>query len=366
MRPFLHLAPKMTVAMPRLTSLTAFLTIVCGHAAMAADCPGNPDAIGVARTIVVDPREHPRIGSFQYPETLPLKDKEVVISLDDAPRPASLAALAALEAACVKATYFIIGRHAHDYPEILKKIQSAGHTLGTHSQTHPLSFNRMAQARVEKEIDDGIAAIRAVLGAEAEIAPFFRIPGLLRSDTVERVTAQRGLMLWSTDVMAHDWKRRITVEGIVRRTIDRLEAKGKGILLLHDIHPKTVEALPLIFAELKQRGYRIVHVQPATETRPKTPTEPQDWQLHPPTLPVLPALLMSDVQNLDATLREQHAMSGLDFCGLPAQAKQASRLTHLRERPRRTARTQRKGASARRIAAGTQRMPAYEAWPQMP
>jgi peptidoglycan/xylan/chitin deacetylase (PgdA/CDA1 family) len=326
-------------------------------AALAADCPGNPDAIGVSRTIVVDPREHPRVGSFQYPETLPLKDKEVVLTLDDAPRPASAPALDVLAAHCVKATYFVIGKHARDYPDILKKIQAAGHTIGTHSQTHPLSFNRMATTRAEKQIDEGIASVRAVLGDEAEIAPFFRVPGLLRGETVESVAAARGLMVWSTDVMSHDWKRRITVEGIVRRTIDRLEAKGKGILLLHDIHPKTVEALPLIFKELKQRGYRIVHVQPATETRLATPTEPQDWQLQAPTTAVLPALLMSDLKNLNGNLAEQHAMSGVDFCGLPARSKSASRLArhHARAHSRVHKASHRRTASAR--AATTDHAP---------
>jgi hypothetical protein len=61
----------------------------------------------------------------------------------------------------------------------------------------------------------------------------------------------------------------------------RLEAKGKGILLLHDIQARTVAALPKILHELKARGYRIVHVVPATPELPKTPTEPQQWQLHP-------------------------------------------------------------------------------------
>ena len=63
--------------------------------------------------------------------------------------------------------------------------------------------------------------------------------------------------------------------------IQRLEAKGKGILLLHDIQARTVAALPRILHELKARGYRIVHVVPATPERPATPTEPQQWQLHP-------------------------------------------------------------------------------------
>ena len=61
----------------------------------------------------------------------------------------------------------------------------------------------------------------------------------------------------------------------------RLEAKGKGILLLHDIQARTVAALPKILHELKARGYRIVHVVPATPDLPKTPTDPQQWQLHP-------------------------------------------------------------------------------------
>lgn len=311
---------------------------------VAADCPGNPDAIGTSRTIVVDPREHPRIGSFQYPETLPLKDKEVVLTLDDAPRPASAPALDVLAAHCVKATYFIIGKHARDYPDILKKIHAAGHTIGTHSQTHPLTFNRMTAARAEKQIDDGIASVRAVLGDDAEIAPFFRVPGLLRGDNVESVAAQRGLMIWSTDVMSHDWKRRITVDGIVRRTIDRLDAKGKGILLLHDIHPRTVEALPLILRELKQRGYSIVHVQPATDARPATPTKPQDWEFQPPTSPVWPALLISDLTNLNGNLAEQHAMSSVDFCGMAARTKTADRLS--RRHARAESRTHRRAQKA--------------------
>jgi peptidoglycan/xylan/chitin deacetylase (PgdA/CDA1 family) len=322
-------------------------------AALAADCPGNPDAIGTSRTIVVDPREHPRIGSFQYSESLPLKDKEIVITLDDAPRPASAPALDVLAAHCVKATYFIIGKHARDYPDILRRIHAAGHTIASHSERHPLSFNRMAAARAEKEIDSGIASIRTVLGDDAEIAPFFRIPGLLRGETVESVAAARGLMVWSTDVMSHDWKRRITPDGIVRRTIDRLDAKGKGILLLHDIHPRTVEALPLIFRELKQRGYKIVHVQPATDARPKTPTEPQDWQLKPLLTP-LPALLAGDIRNLNGNLAEQHAMSGVDFCGLPARAKSASRLALRKERSQR--RASRKHAS-RKVAATVHHRP---------
>ena len=141
-----------------------------------------------------------------------------------------------LKANCVKATYFLIGSHAKEFPKVVQRIHAEGHTIGTHSMKHPLTFNRMSTERMAQEIDDGIDAIAGALGDETLIAPFFRIPGLLRSDAVDNYLQSVGLMVWSTDVMAHDWKR-INPEGIIRRAIDRLDAKGKGILLLHDIHP---------------------------------------------------------------------------------------------------------------------------------
>src|ERR1700722_17246540 len=72
------------------------------HPASAADCPGHPDALGTSRTLVVDPREHPRIGTMQYPETLPLADHEVVLTFDDGPLPRnSNKVLEILAAECV-------------------------------------------------------------------------------------------------------------------------------------------------------------------------------------------------------------------------------------------------------------------------
>ena len=113
-------------------------------AAFAAECPGHPDAIGTSRTIVVDPREHPRIGTMQYPETLPLRDHEVVLTFDDGPLPRnSYKVLQILADNCVKATFFLIGQQARANPEGVRKLVAAGHTIGTHSQNHPLTFQKM-------------------------------------------------------------------------------------------------------------------------------------------------------------------------------------------------------------------------------
>ena len=112
-------------------------SVIAAGSASAADCPGNPGALGTSRTLVVDPREHPRIGTMQYAETLPLQDHEVVLTFDDGPLPPhSTQVLDILAAQCVKATFFIIGRMARDFPEGVRRVRDAGHTIGTHSQNH--------------------------------------------------------------------------------------------------------------------------------------------------------------------------------------------------------------------------------------
>src|SRR5580700_2221824 len=251
------------------------------HAAAAADCPGHPNALGTSRTLVVDPREHPRIGTMQYPETLPLADHEVVLTFDDGPLPRySNQVLEILAAQCVKATFFTIGRMASASPEGVRKLAAAGHSIGTHTQNHPLTMNHIPIDRAKQEIDDGIASVKAALGDDTALAPFFRLPGLLRADGVEDYLASLGIQIWSADFLADDW-RHVSSSRVYDLAIKRLEEKGKGILLLHDIHARTVAALPRILQELKARGFRIVHVVPATPQNPATPTEPQQWQLHP-------------------------------------------------------------------------------------
>jgi len=256
---------------------------ITAPAALAADCPGHPDAIDTSRTLVVDPREHRLVGTMQYRETLPLADHEVVLTFDDGPLPRnSNQILEILASQCVKATFFTIGRMAQAFPEGVRKLRDAGHTIGTHTQNHPLNMNRMPIERAQKEIDDGIASVKAALGDDSALAPFVRIPGLMRADAVEDYAGSLGLQVWSADFPADDW-RHISSSRVYDLAISRIEAKGKGILLLHDIQARTVAALPRILNELKARGYHIVHVVPATPDRPATPTEPQQWLLHPPT-----------------------------------------------------------------------------------
>jgi peptidoglycan/xylan/chitin deacetylase (PgdA/CDA1 family) len=257
--------------------------LAAASSAQAADCPGHPDALGTSRTIVVDPREHPRVGTMQYRETLPLRDHEVVLTFDDGPLPKySNQVLKILADECIKATFFIIGKQAQANPEGVRKLVAAGHTVGTHSYSHPLTFEKMPIEKAQAEIDGGIQWTTAAMTDPVALAPFFRIPGLLRADGVENLLISRGIQVWSADFPADDW-RHVSPERVRQLAIQRLEAKGKGILLLHDIQARTAAALPKIIQDLKTRGYRIVNVVPATAERPATPTEAVEWLLHPPT-----------------------------------------------------------------------------------
>ena len=309
----------------------ALVSCALAQPGRAAECPGNPNALGTSRTLVVDPTEHPRIGTMQYRETLPLADHEVVLTFDDGPLPKySNQVLAILASQCIKATFFEIGEQSKANPEGVRKLAAAGHTIGTHTQHHPLTMNKMPIEKAKQEIDDGIAsALAALNGDKSKLAPFFRIPGLMRAEGVENYLASQGIQTWSADFPADDW-RHISPQRVYDLAIQRIEAKHKGILLLHDIQPRTVAALPRILATLKERGYRIVQVVPATADRPATPTEPQQWFMHPPSETVavsrwpripnfvytasktLPAPVFSDLDWRDAEALDhaQHARIG--------------------------------------------------------
>jgi peptidoglycan/xylan/chitin deacetylase (PgdA/CDA1 family) len=253
-----------------------------GAWASETDCKGKPDALGVSRIIAVDPTEHRRIGTIQYPETLPLADHEVVLTFDDGPSPRYTdRILEILAAECVKATFFMVGEMAKMFSDEARKVETEGHTIGTHSFRHPFTFNRMTESQAGEEVDKGIEAVGAALGNQAELAPFFRVPGLLTSKSTEAALASRHLMTWSADVLADDWKPINNAE-VVRRAISGLEAKGRGVLLLHDIHERTVAALPDLLKELKQKGFNLVQVVPASTTIPKTETTPDQWRLPAP------------------------------------------------------------------------------------
>src|SRR5215510_14980938 len=238
--------------------------------ASAQTCPGNSEALGTSRVLTINPGEFTLLGTIQYKQTLPLKDHEVVITFDDGPLPPYTdIILDTLASQCVKATYFLVGQMAHAYPSVVRRIYNEGHTIGTHSQDHPHAFERLSMRRVEREVDGGINSVTAALGDANALSPFFRIPGLGRTNAIERFLEGKQLVTWSADVDTNDWWRGSSPGAIVKRAMRRLNAEGRGIILMHDIHRATAMALPILLNELKTNGYNVVHVVAAGE-RPKS------------------------------------------------------------------------------------------------
>jgi peptidoglycan/xylan/chitin deacetylase (PgdA/CDA1 family) len=247
-------------------------------------CPGHPDAIGTSRVITIPAGDVSLLGTIQYKKTLPLKDHEVVLTFDDGPIPPyTNSILDTLAKNCVKATYFMVGEMARHYRYLVRRVYNEGHSIGTHTQHHPYAMQRLSLQRVASEVDGGIASVESALGDPKAISPFFRIPGLGRTNAIEHFLEHRGLVTWSADIDTNDWWRGTTPGALIQRTMRRLNAKGRGILLMHDIHPATALALPALLKRLKEGGYHVVQVVAAGE-RPKTlpevvatPAEKENW-----------------------------------------------------------------------------------------
>jgi len=250
----------------------------------AATCPGHPDALGTSRVLTITPAEFQLLGTIDYKQTLPLKDHEVVLTFDDGPIPPyTNSVLDTLAANCVKATYFLVGEMAAPRPYLVRRIYNEGHSIGTHSQHHPFAFQRLSMQRVEREVDGGIASVATALGDPKALSPFFRIPGFGRTNAIDHYLENKGLVTWSADIDTDDWWRGTTPGVLVQRAMRRLNAKGRGIILMHDIHPATALALPTLLKELKAGGYHVVQVVAAGE-RPNslpevvaTPLEKEIW-----------------------------------------------------------------------------------------
>jgi peptidoglycan-N-acetylglucosamine deacetylase len=233
-------------------------------ATLAQSCPGNADALGTARVLAVDAKTTPRVGRKQFPSTLPLGPKELVLTFDDGPWPTTTPkVLDALKRECVQATFFLLGRNAEAYARIAKRELAEGHSQGHHTFSHPL-LNRMPIAKAEAEIDRGIAADEfALYGVKRNepTTPFFRFPGFASSPALLAYLQDRGMVVFGADVWASDWNP-MTPEQELSLVLSRIEKVGRGMLLLHDTKAQTAKMLPGLLRALKRRGYRIVHVVP--------------------------------------------------------------------------------------------------------
>jgi peptidoglycan/xylan/chitin deacetylase (PgdA/CDA1 family) len=254
--------------MIRIVAIAAFAALV-PFAAAAQPCPGNGQALGTARVLEVDTHATPRIGHKQFPKTLPLDHKELVLTFDDGPWPTTTPkVLDALKRECVQATFFLLGRNVEAHPALARRELAEGHSLGHHSFSHPL-LGHMALARADAEINRGIAADEYALYGQRRsepTTPFFRFPGFVSNPALLSYLQDRGIVVFGADVWASDWLP-MSPDQELRLLMSRIETIGRGIVLLHDTKAQTASMLPAFLRELKKRGYRIVHVVAARNRR---------------------------------------------------------------------------------------------------
>jgi len=219
----------------------------------------NPDGLGVSRVIEIDTTGGPGFGFEHYKAYDFLQNKEVVLTFDDGPWPnTTKAVLDALDTHCTKATFFTIGKHALYHPEILKQVAAAGHTVGTHTWSH-VDLSKLQPDQAKEEIEKGFSAVKlALAGAPAS---FFRFPQLKGPPDMEAYLGSRNVGIFSTDIDSFDFKFGKKPEAVVKTVMERLEKKGKGIVLMHDFQKVTSIALPALLAELKAKGYKVVHLK---------------------------------------------------------------------------------------------------------
>lgn len=237
-------------------------------AAASSTC-SNPNALGVTRTVEIDTTGGPGFGFEHFRQHDFLRDHEVVLTFDDGPWTTTPAVLKALADQCVKATFFPIGKHSTYYPEILRQVAAAGHTVGSHTWSH-VDLSRKKKEEAIEEIEKGISAVRWALEDQGQAAPFFRFPALRHPPEIVTYLGERNIGIFSTDMDSFDFKMR-KPEQVVSSIMAKLQKHGKGIVLMHDFQHATSLAVPEVLAQLKANGFKVVHMRPrfAVKSLPK-------------------------------------------------------------------------------------------------
>jgi len=222
----------------------------------------SPGGMGLARIVEIDTTGGPEFGFQHFKQYDFLHDKEVVLTFDDGPWPTTNAVVRALEDECVRATFFAIGKHATYYPEILRGVAAAGHSVGSHTWSHQ-DLSKKSPEEAKAEIEKAISAVQWALGDQAQEASFFRFPALRHPPEMVTYLGERNIAIFSTDMDSFDFKLR-KPEQIIKAIMSKLQKHGKGIVLMHDFQSGTSHALPQLLAELKAGGYKIVHMKSRT------------------------------------------------------------------------------------------------------
>ncbi|MET8243925.1 polysaccharide deacetylase family protein [Streptomyces sp. NPDC005202] len=190
-----------------------------------------------------------RFGTVDCRET-----KCIALTFDAGPSENSARLLDILKEKKVPATFFLLGaRHIEKYPELVKRMAAEGHEVASHTWDHKI-LTRTTPAQIRDELQRPNEEIERLTGRKPTL---MRPPQGRTNGTVHKICRELGMaeVLWS--VTAKDYTTNVSAL-ITKRVL--AQASRDGIILLHDIYPGTVPAVPGIIDALKARGYVFVTV----------------------------------------------------------------------------------------------------------
>jgi peptidoglycan/xylan/chitin deacetylase (PgdA/CDA1 family) len=217
---------------------------------------------GAAAGVILHGLYYPNSYVFGRPITNVSGGRTVALTFDDGPNPdATPLILDALKARNVKATFFVLGRHADRWPELVRRLAAEGHAIGNHGWHHRKLHVR-GPGYVRRDLTMGMESIERACGVRPRL---FRAPHGFRSPWVSTIAGSLGQRTvgWSRGVWDSD---KPGVEAIVRRTVDG--TRPGRIMLLHDgdgydingDRSQTAAAMPAILDELLDQGYAFVTI----------------------------------------------------------------------------------------------------------
>lgn len=190
-------------------------------------------------------------------DELKLKDKEVVLTFDDGPVPGKTERiLTTLDDFGVKATFLMVGEMARNHPSIARKVVEQGHGIGSHT-FHHANLRTVSFDAAVSEIARGRKAVSEATGTEVA---FFRFPYLADNSRLRKQIASRDTIVLDVQIDSKDYFRD-SPQVVASRTMETLRKRRKGIILMHDIHNRTVTMLPELLRQMKAEGYKVVSLR---------------------------------------------------------------------------------------------------------
>lgn len=208
----------------------------------------------------------------------------IAMTFDDGPSAKLTPKLLDLLAAHhIKATFFLIGENAAEYPDIVAREAREGHEIANHSWSHP-NFGKMSDDGIRSQIRETDDAIKSAIGSSPTL---LRPPyGSVTARQKKWINQEFGykIVLWDVDPL--DWRRpgpNVVCNRIVKNT------RAGSIVLAHDIHPGTIEAMPCVLKELEAKGFKFVTVSELIAMQTPIPPKPSPTPKSSPSPRATPA-----------------------------------------------------------------------------